>query len=32
MKKRKGQTIAFELVVANSPYYYENTRSWHSTC
>ena len=22
------KTIAFELVAVNSPYYYENTRSW----
>ena len=26
------QVIAFKLVAVNSPYYYENTRSWQSTC
>ena len=26
------QIIAFELVAVNSPYYYENSRSWQSTC
>ena len=25
------QIITFELVVANYPYYYDNTRSWQST-
>ena len=24
--------IAFQLVAINSLYYYENTRSWQSTC
>ena len=24
--------IAFQLVMVNSPYYYENTRGWQSTC
>ena len=26
------QIIAFELVAVNSPYYYENTLTWQSTC
>ena len=26
------QIIAFQLLVVNSPHYYENTGSWQSTC
>ena len=26
------QIIASELVEVNYPYYYDNTRSWQSTC
>ena len=26
------QIVSFELVTVNSLYYYENTRSWQSTC